>query len=79
VKYISLVNLIMDKPVVKELIQGDMNAEAIIKELKSLLKDAGYRAAMEQEYARLKEVLQEDERASVKAAKIIAEFLRSAT
>ena len=27
VKYISLVDLIMDKPVVKELIQQDMNAE----------------------------------------------------
>jgi len=39
VKYISLVNLIMDKPVVKELIQNDLTAENIISELK-LLADA---------------------------------------
>ncbi len=32
-KYISLVNLIMDKPVVKELIQDDLNSENLIKEL----------------------------------------------
>jgi lipid-A-disaccharide synthase len=37
VKYISLVNLIMDKPVVKELIQNDLTPENIDAELKLLL------------------------------------------
>lgn len=37
VKYISLVNLIMDKPVVKELIQNDLTLENIEAELKLLL------------------------------------------
>ncbi len=37
VKYISLVNLIMDKPVVKELIQNDMTPENIESELNLLL------------------------------------------
>lgn len=37
VKYISLVNLIMDKPVVKELIQNDLTPENIEAELKQLL------------------------------------------
>lgn len=37
VKYISLVNLIMDKPVVKELIQNDLTPENIEAELKLLL------------------------------------------
>ena len=37
VKYISLVNLIMDKPVVKELIQNDLTLENIEAELKQLL------------------------------------------
>ncbi len=37
VKYISLVNLIMDKPVLKELIQNDLTPENISEELKQLL------------------------------------------
>ena len=37
VKYISLVNLVMDKPVVKELIQNDLTPENIEAELKLLL------------------------------------------
>lgn len=37
VKYISLVNLIMDKPVVKELIQNDLTPENVETELKQLL------------------------------------------
>ena len=37
VKYISLVNLIMDKPVVKELIQNEMNVGNIVTELKKLI------------------------------------------
>ena len=37
VKYISLVNLIMDKPVVKELVQNDLTPENIEAELKLLL------------------------------------------
>lgn len=38
VKYISLVNLIMNKKVVSELIQGEMNKENIRKELNKILK-----------------------------------------
>ena len=37
VNYISLVNLIMDKPVVKELIQNDLTPENVEAELKQLL------------------------------------------
>ena len=39
VKYICLVNLIMDKPVLKELIQNDLTAENIYDELKKLFTD----------------------------------------
>jgi lipid-A-disaccharide synthase len=39
VKFISLVNLVMDRQVVKELIQGDFNAENLEKELKIILED----------------------------------------
>jgi lipid-A-disaccharide synthase len=37
IKYISLVNLIMDKPVVKELIQNEMNVENVSMELEQIL------------------------------------------
>jgi lipid-A-disaccharide synthase len=50
VKYISLINLIMDKPVVKELIQTDMNAKAITDELKRIVSDADYRITMINDY-----------------------------
>jgi lipid-A-disaccharide synthase len=46
VKYISLVNLIMDREVVRELIQQDMNADAIARELQRLLSDVKYRKGM---------------------------------
>lgn len=46
VKFISLVNLIMDREVVRELVQQDMNAESIRQELDRLLNDAPYRDRM---------------------------------
>jgi lipid-A-disaccharide synthase len=53
VKYISLVNLIMDKPIVKELIQNDLTAKNISEELKRLLQDETYRTQMIDEYDKL--------------------------
>lgn len=50
IKYISLVNLIMDKPVVKELIQNDMTAQNISNELARLLNDKPYRQTMINNY-----------------------------
>ncbi len=57
VKYISLVNLIMDREVVRELIQGDCNSEAIREELSKLLKDDAYRAALMKNYDELEVIL----------------------
>ncbi len=53
VKYISLVNLIMDRPVVKELIQNDLTAENISRELDLLLHDTTYRNQMIKTYEEL--------------------------
>ena len=39
IKYISLVNLIMDREVVKELIQNDLNTENLVRELNLILGD----------------------------------------
>lgn len=50
VKYISLVNLIVDKPVVKELIQKDCSIRNIRLELEQLLPETAYRKAMLQGY-----------------------------
>lgn len=74
VKYISLVNLIMDKEVVKELIQEEMNAANIEKELKNLLENKEHIAEMKKEYAVLREKLG-NSGASQRAAKIIIDFL----
>lgn len=38
IKFISLVNLIMDREVVTELIQKDLNTENLVKELQQILE-----------------------------------------
>jgi lipid-A-disaccharide synthase len=71
VKYISLVNLIMNKPVVKELIQNEMTTENCIKELRDLLENANRKQQLQKDYANLKSLLSEGGHASANAAKII--------
>lgn len=56
-KYISLPNLIMDKPMVKELIQEEMTADNIKSELNLLLYDENYRNRIKNDYAELKKNL----------------------
>lgn len=53
IKYISLVNLIMDKPVVTELIQKDLNEKNLKRELDRLLNDPEYIEGLKKEYASL--------------------------
>ena len=53
IKYISLVNLVMDAPVVTELIQYDFTAERVRAELDKLLTDEEVRSKMSEEYAQL--------------------------
>jgi len=76
VKYISLVNLIMDKPVVKELIQDEMNVENCIAELKDLLENPVRKQQLQQNYTTLKNLLSQGGNASSNAAKIIYEFVK---
>ncbi len=76
VKYISLVNLIMDKPVVKELIQNEMTAENCIKELKDLLENPERKEQLQTDYTRLKNLLSQGGNASANAAKIIYNFVQ---
>ncbi|HTH32631.1 MAG TPA: hypothetical protein VL946_14875, partial [Lacibacter sp.] len=76
IKYISLVNLIMDKEVVKELIQHEMNAANLTNELKLILPGAVKRDPLLLDYHHLKEKLQAGGHASLKAAKSIVDFLQ---
>lgn len=75
VKYISLVNLIMDKLVVKEFIQHDMNSENLSKELNELLHNSERLDQLKKDYASLKEILSEKGNASAKAAASIVQLL----
>jgi lipid-A-disaccharide synthase len=79
VKYISLVNLIMDKLVVKELIQQDMTAQNLRHELTELLNNESRKAELQKDYAKLTQILSEGGNASSKAASSIVTFLRSST
>jgi lipid-A-disaccharide synthase len=75
VKYISLVNLIMDRVVVKELIQSDLTAENLKHELHELLTNEKRMAELKKDYAELKQILSEGGNASAKAARSIIHFL----
>ena len=73
-KYISLVNLIMDEEVVTELIQGNCNTKRIREELKKIL-DSNYRQNLLEKYHVLEEKLG-GIGASQKTAKLIVADLK---
>ncbi|RYG45814.1 MAG: lipid-A-disaccharide synthase, partial [Chitinophagaceae bacterium] len=76
VKYISLVNLIMDKLVVKELIQHELTVENLYRELKELLENKTRQAELKKDYSDLKKILGEGGHASQKAALSIVNYLQ---
>jgi lipid-A-disaccharide synthase len=76
IKFISLVNLIMDKMVVKELIQHEFNKTNLKKELKEILLNEENIFAQKKDYAALRNKLQFEGHASANAAKIIDSFLQ---
>jgi lipid-A-disaccharide synthase len=76
VKYISLVNLIMDRPIVKELIQDEMNVKNITAELKKLVSDEPRRTQLQKDYTELRELLSQGGNASEKAAELIVSYLK---
>ena len=75
VKYISLVNLVMDKAVVKELIQGDLNEDNLAEELDLLLHNGKRQRRMLEDYDELRDRLG-NAGASEKAATAICDALR---
>jgi lipid-A-disaccharide synthase len=75
IKYISLVNLIMGKLVVKELIQDALTPANLIIELKKITGDAAAIQQLKNDYSTLRNLLQQGGNASFNAAAIITRFL----
>lgn len=75
IKFIGLVNLIMDKEVVKELIQHQLTTQNLHKELTLLLKEEAKLQQLKSDYALLWQLLKQGGNASEKAAQSIYIFL----
>lgn len=76
VPYISLVNLIADKQVVKELIQHEMNPEKLSDELKQLLYNQEYRTNIIDSYKKIRRLLG-NTGASLRAAQEIVDLCKA--
>lgn len=76
VKYISLVNLIVDKLIIQELVADTMNEYCLNSELFRLLKDQEYRLEMLNNYKRMSDLLGE-EGAPRHAAAIMFKLLKN--
>jgi lipid-A-disaccharide synthase len=74
VKYIALVNLILDRPAVKELIQNELTTHNLQKELDAIILNKENRNRMLADYDELKEKLG-GIGASARAAGIIVDYL----
>ncbi len=75
VDYISLVNLIMEKEVVRELIQKDFNEKNLKSETEKLLHDKDYRSKIISSLEELKKKLG-GAGASEKAARLMMNYLK---
>lgn len=76
IKYISLVNLIMNRVVVTELIQNELNRNNIKNELNQILNVPEERQRIFSDYAELRHLLG-DKGASKKTAQLIHKYLQS--
>jgi lipid-A-disaccharide synthase len=75
VPFISLVNLVADKEVVKEMIQHDASVERVSAELKRILTDESYRTNMLNEYDNIIRILDTGS-ASENTARLMLEYLK---
>ncbi len=77
IKYISLVNLIMDRQVVTELIQDQLTPGNLVMELDKLLHNQAVISQVKKDYAELKDLLSEETNASARAAQEIIGFMQA--
>jgi lipid-A-disaccharide synthase len=76
VRFISLVNLIMDKEVVRELIQDELNEINIREELTAILPGGQKRAVQLADYAKLQEIVG-GAGASERAGRLMVSYLKT--
>ena len=57
IRYISLGNLIVDRPAFKEFIQDDCNPEALVTEIRDLIENKERREKMKEDYADIRNAL----------------------
>lgn len=77
VKYISPVNIVADKKVAKEFIQDECTAKALTRHISPLLKETKQRQKVLEELKVVREKMAiKEQSASVKAAKVVASYLR---
>ena len=74
IKFFSLVNLFMDKEVVKEILQFNLASE-IRQELKKIIENSNYRSEMLQNYEIMREKAGKPG-ASIRVAERIVEYLK---
>jgi lipid-A-disaccharide synthase len=77
IKYISLVNLIMDKKIVTELIQNELTVENLSAELDAILHNQDRISQLKKDYQDLKQLLMQGGDASQRAAREIVEFVKA--
>lgn len=75
VRFISLVNLIADRQVVKELIQHDASVESVSHELNRILNDNAYRERMLHDYDEIIRILDTGS-ASENTARLMLQYLK---
>jgi lipid-A-disaccharide synthase len=76
VRFISLVNLIMDREVVRELIQGDLNTVTLYRELQDILRTGLKHDVVRSDYRQLRKILG-DEGASARIASDMVDNLKN--
>jgi lipid-A-disaccharide synthase len=73
VKYISLVNILLDRPVIQELLQGRANPDTVMEELRRMLLDKDYREKMFRGFEDVKGLFA-GMRPSMRVAEIVGEM-----
>lgn len=73
VRFISLVNILSGKEVVKELLQDEANADTIVSELRKIIEDSRYRNSMISGMQEIRDIMAE-KKPSARVAVIIGEM-----
>ena len=76
IKYISLANLVIDRPAFKELLQNYLTGDSLVTEVRRLLEDGNYRARMTADYADVREKLGGAGASDAVAGAMIEELMR---